>query len=319
MQPNKHSSPNEVLASLPAPAQQALRQWARADDRDPAVRRANLLTQFKVLAVHALFGLALAAYLASGGHWAVAGAGVAVLGLGALPFLRLFMHTQAHWGAGNGPVRNFLLDHLISVLFSTPQTGYKYGHLAHHRYDNDFDARGFPKDLQSTYVFSRDGKPSNIWLWSAYYVFVYQHAIHLFHVLNAPRKREIVWYFLETALIVAFHVWLYAVSPGFYLAVYLPSVAVAWVVSALTLYMMHAIDLESFQIHPTLNSRNRLFNLLGDNGGYHLEHSLYPNLHPAYLDQASALIGPPERQVLSGPYVTEGLWMLLGRPVVSKN
>jgi fatty acid desaturase len=258
------------------------------------------------------------AFVATGGHWAVAVVSVAVLGLVALPFLRIFMHTQAHWGMGNGPVRNFLFDHLISVLFSTPQTGYKYGHLAHHRYDNDFDARGFPKDLQSTYVFSRNGKPANIWLWSLFYIVVYQHAIHLFHVLNAPHRREVLWFAFETALIVAFHGALWQVSPAFYLLVYLPTLAVAWLISALTLYMMHAVDLEHFHIHPTLNTRNRLFNLIGDNGGFHLEHSLYPNLHPVFLDKASALIQPPAEQVLDGPYVTEGLRLMLGSQLVQK-
>jgi fatty acid desaturase len=319
MNAHKHSSPNEVLSSLPPQAQQALRQWFRADERDPVVRRANLVTQLKVLAVHALFGLSVWAFLASGGHWAVAVVSVAVMGLLALPFLRIYMHTQAHWGLGNGPVRNFLLDRGISVLFSQPQTGYKYGHLAHHRYDNDFDARGFPKDLQSTYVFSRDGRPSNIWLWCLFYVVVYQNAIHLFHVLNAPRRREVLWYALETALIVGFHLALWQVSSAYYLAVYLPSVGVAWVVSAVTLYMMHAVDLDDFHVHPTLNTRSRLFNLLGDNGGYHLEHSLYPNLHPAFLAEASALIKPPADQVLAGPYVTEGLRLLLGGRLAPKS
>jgi fatty acid desaturase len=222
------------------------------------------------------------------------------------------MHSQSHWGVGNGPVRNFLLDHTISVLYGTPQTGYKYGHLAHHRYDNDFDSRGFPKDLQSTYVFSRNGKPANVWLWCLYYMIVYQNAIHLFHVLNAARRREVLWYAVEMGLIVAFHMALWQFSSAYYLAVYLPTLTVAWLVSALTLYMMHAVDLERFHVHPTLNTCNRMFNVIGDNGGYHLEHSLYPNLHPVFLDKASALIQPPAKQTLTGPYVTEGLWLLLG-------
>ena len=54
-------------------------------------------------------------------------------------------------------------------------------------------------------------------------------------------------------------------------------------VSAITLYMMHAVDLEKCHVHPTLNCANRLFNWFADNGGYHIEHSLYPTLHPAFL------------------------------------
>jgi fatty acid desaturase len=315
MTPHKHASPNDVLASLPPDAQESLRRWFRSGVKDPAIRRANLWTQFKVLAIYALFAMALGAFLATGGNVAVAAASVVGLGAWVLPALRIYMHSQAHWGVGNGPVRNFLLDRVISVLFGTPQTGYKYGHLAHHRYDNDFDPRGFPKDLQSTYVFSRDGETANVWLWCAFYALVYQHALHLFHVLNAPRRREVLWFLLEAALIAAFHRLLWQVSPAFYLAVYLPALGVAWMVSALTLYMMHAVELEHFRIHPTLNAQDRTLNRIGDNLGYHLEHSLFPNLHPVFLDRASALIQPPPEQVLRGSYLGEGLRLLLGLPL----
>jgi fatty acid desaturase len=141
---------------------------------------------------------------------------------------------------------------------------------------------------------------------------VYQHAIHLFHVLNAPKRREVAWYLFEYMLIVGFQAALYVVSAGFFLTVYLPALVLAWMVSAICLYMMHAVDLNRFHVHPTLNTRNRLFNWFGDNDGYHLEHSLFPNLHPAFLDEASALIQPPEEQVLQGQYVTEALRLMLG-------
>jgi fatty acid desaturase len=309
---NTRITGTEVLKSLPLDAQQQIRRWGRADDRDPVVRRANLWTQLKIAAIYIAFALSLIIYLWTDGHWAVSVASVAVLGMIALPLLRLFMHTQAHWKVGNGPVRNWLLDHGVSVLLSTPQTGYEYGHLAHHRYDNDFDPRGFPRDLQSTYIFSKNGKPSNIAVWCLFYIVVYQNFIHLYHVLNAPRRREVAWYAVEFALIVACHVALYRVSAGFYRGVYLPSLLLAWAVSAVTLYMMHAVDLSCFCIHPTLNTRHRAFNLLGDNGGYHLEHSLYPNVHQVFLEKASALIQPPEHQVLDGTYATEALRRLFG-------
>jgi fatty acid desaturase len=307
MIPHKHADPNAILEGLPAEVRRRFRQWSRATDRDPEVRRSNFHTQLKVLGIHLIFLAALAAYLATAGHWLVWLVSVAALGLFALPVLRLHMHIQGHWKFGNGPVRNWLLDRCVSLLFGISQTGYKYGHLAHHRYDNDFDARGFPRDLQSTYIFSRNGRASNIWLWCAFYLVVYQHAIHLFHVVNAPRRRELLWYAFEYALIAGLHVALYSVAAGFYLGVYLPALGLAWMVAAVSLYMMHAVDLDKFQLHPTLNSHSWLFNWVGNNDGYHLEHSLYPNLHPAFLDRASALIGPPREQVLEGTYVTEAL------------
>jgi fatty acid desaturase len=312
---SRHAHPAEVLQALAPAARSLIRRWSRAGQHDPKIRRSNFHTQLKVLAMYLLFLGALAAYLYTGGHWLVVVASVAGLGLVVLPVLLMLMHNQSHWKAGNGPVRNWLLDHGMGTLFSVPQTGYNYGHLAHHRYDNDFDPRGFPKDLQSTYLFSRDGHTANIWLWCAFHMFVYQHAVYLFHVLNAPRRREILWYAFELALIVALHVALCWLSPGFYLAVYLPALLLGWLVAALSQYMMHGVDLDDFRLHPTLNSRHRLLNLLGNNDGYHIEHSLFPNLHPVFLKRVSDLIGPPKEQVLNGTYAMEALlWLVRGRP-----
>jgi fatty acid desaturase len=308
VQPNtRHAHPAEVLQALPPAARGLIRRWSRAGQCDPEIRRSNFHTQLKVLAMYALFLGALAAYLYTGGHWLVAAANVAGLGLIVLPVLLMLMHNQCHWKAGSGPVRNWLLDHGMGTLFSVPQTGYKYAHRAHHRYDNDFDPRGFPKDLQSTYLFSRDGRTANIWLWCVFHMFVYQHGICLLHVINAPRRREILWYAFEYALIAGLHVALCALCPGFYLGVYLPALLLGWLVAALSQYMMHGVDLDKFRLHPTLNSSNRLLNLLGNNDGYHIEHSLFPNLHPVFLKRASALIGPPEEQVLKGTYAMEAL------------
>jgi fatty acid desaturase len=311
----RHDHVAEFKRSLPEPVREQLRTWARVKDDHPVIRRTNFYTQVKVGLIYAAFFAALTAYVVSGGHAAVAAVGIAVLGLLAISFLRVFMHTQAHWKFGNGPIRNWLLDHGLSILFSVPQTGYKYGHLAHHRYDNDYDPSGFPKDLQSTYIFSRNRRPTNLWLWCVFYLVVYQHAVHLFHVLNAPKRREIAWYAFEYLLIAAFHAGVYWLSPGFYLTVYLPALALAWCVAAVSLYMMHAVDLDEYEVHPTLNSHDPWFNWFGDNDGYHLEHSLFPNLHPAFLKMASDLIQPPEQQVLSGQYVTAALERLFQGPL----
>jgi fatty acid desaturase len=303
------SSPWNAVAknfkqSLPARVREQIRGWNRLGDTDAVVRRANLVTQAKVAAIYATFVAALAAYQLTGGRPTVSAASVVVLGVFALPFLRVFMHSQSHWGVGNGPVRNWLLDHGISLLFGVPQTGYKYGHLAHHRYDNDYDPTGFPKDLQSTYIFSRDRRPANIVVWCLFYVTVYQHAVHLYHTVNAPKRREVFWFAFEYGLIVALHAALFHFAPGFYLTVYLPSLVIAWLVSAVSLYMMHAVDADDYEVHPTLNTRDRFFNWFGDNDGYHMEHSLYPHVHQVFLGRVSDLIQPPAEQVLDGQYVT---------------
>jgi|GEM_PF-831940 len=290
-----------------------LRRWSRMTDREPVIWWANLKSEAKLGSIHLLFFLLLILVTRHPHNPLLRLLSIALLGGVLLPFLRVFMHSQAHWKIGNGPLRNWLLDRLISVLFAVPQTGYEMGHLAHHRYDNDFDPSGYPRDLQSTYIFSKDGRPCNIWIWCLFYIIVYQHAVHLFHVLNSRKKRKVFYFFSEAIAIVLFNAALYSYGRGFYLDVYLPSLGIAWFIVALSLYMMHAVDVRLFERHPTLNCDDPLFNWLGDNDGYHLEHSLYPYLHPVFLKEASGLIPPPDRQVVHAQYPLAAIPLLLGR------
>ena len=311
--PRSRSAPAD-RPPLPGELRRQVDHWAKLDDRHPEIRRANRATQLKLLLLHLAFVACLAAHVSTGGHPLTSVLSVLVLGLFVLPFVRVFMHSQAHWRIGNGAIRNWLLDRTVSLLFSIPQTGYRLGHLAHHRYDNDHDPRGYPRDLQSTYLFSRDGRPCNIWVWCFFYLAVYQHAIHLLHVLNSPRRRYLLWYVGEQLLVVGLHLALLRFQPTFYLQVYLPSLALAWIVAALALYMMHALPADAPVRHPTLTSLDPLLNWFGDNDGYHLEHTLFAGVHPVFLARAHQLLAPPPQNVLHGNYVLAALPLLLRGP-----
>jgi fatty acid desaturase len=308
---SKDGIPSETRAKI-----MALRRSEDAPDR---VRRANSITQMKVLALHLSLPLCMLLDHATLGHPGVRLACVAALGLMCLPFLRVFMHSQAHWKVGNGPLRNWLLDRWISLPFSISQTGYRMGHVAHHLYDNDFEPRGIPKDLQSTYLFSRNRSPGNMWKWILGYVLVYQHGVHFLHVLNSPNPKVLRWYLFETASIVAMHYGMFHYLPGFYFAVYLPALGLAWLVAAIALYMMHYVELSDVESGPfvyhALNSVEPFFNWFGDNDGYHIEHSLFPSVHPVFLRSANELLQPPREQQLQHNYVIAGLQLvLLGKP-----
>jgi len=286
-----------------------VREWNKLStaSKDEAIRKANVKTQIKIASLYGMLALAMLGYVASGGHVIAQAAGIVVLGLFAIPFVRVFMHSQAHWKIGNGPIRNFLLDHGLSMLFSIQQSGYKLGHFAHHLYDNDFDPRGFPKDLQSSYVFSKDGKPANMLLWCLFYVGIYQSAVHIFHVMNTRKLKVAASFVFETLLIAGFHYGMYSISSGFYFGVYLPALAIAWTVAAIALYMMHAVELDKFTFYHAINCLDPFFNWFGDNDGYHIEHSLFPNVHPLYLKEANALIKPPKSQEIHENYVIAGI------------
>ena len=302
---------------FPEATMKQVRAWSRGGASDPRVRRMNLITQLKIGLLYAMFAGCLAGYRITGGGLAVQIAGIAVLGLFAIPFLRVFMHSHMHWKIGNGPVRNFILDHALSMMFSVQQTGYELGHWAHHLYDNDFDPRGFPKDLQSTYVFSRTGKPASMALWGLFYVTVYQFGVQLFHVLNARKKRVVLGFAGDTLVIAAFHAGVYTLSSGFYLGVFLPALGIAWAVAAIALYMMHNLPVDGSRYYHAINCLDPFFNWFGDNDGYHIEHSLFPGIHPAYLKLANGLLAPPRDQQIHDNYVIAGLRVgfarLLGR------
>lgn len=297
------------MMSHPSAARE-IRSWI-AHPCQHTIARFNRNTQLKILAIHALCAASLFAYRALRAPLWLELLEIAVLGLFALPFLRVFMHSQAHWRVGNGPIRNWLLDHCLSLPFSVSQTGYKFGHLAHHRYDNDADPRGLPRDLQSTYLFSRDATPTHIGLWVLCYVAVYQTAIHLLHTLNTGRANVIRAYFAENAAIAALHCALFHFARAYYVSVYLPALVLAWIVAALALYMMHAVPREEAALHPTIDCTDPFFNWFGDNDGYHLEHSLFPALHPVYLRRAHEALRPDHAQCIELNYVIAAIVKLL--------
>ena len=226
-----------------------------------------------------------------------------VMGFFAIPYLRVFMHSEMHWGVGSKGLSRVFFKHFLSLLFSVSQTGYVYGHRAHHRYDNDYNPSGFPKDLQSTYIFSKSGRPTNPLVWLAFYVLVYQQFIHAYLVFSGKVITDKIWMIVELAVIVAFHSAMYIYFFDFYLFSYLPALLIAWVGSGIVLYMMHSVDADSYKIHPTNNSLSKFFNTFGDNDGYHLEHSLFPSIHPKYLKEMAECVDLDDSQNLKDHYV----------------
>lgn len=282
---------------------------ANQHEKELRIKKMNSVTQVKIFLIYAIFFLLLfverglfsdAVFVNNHPYFIVIIKFLSVIfcGLLLIPFVRIFMHSQAHWGVGNSRWKNFILDHFISVIYSVQQTGYKFGHFAHHRYDNDYDPRGYPKDLQSTYLFSTTGETCNPVVWVLFYSFIYQTAIHLMHVINSKNITFIGWYCIETIAIVLFHIAVFKLSATFYLAVYIPSLIIAWLAAGIGLYMMHNVSNNHYSVYHGVDAVGFLFNYVGDNDGYHIEHSLFPALHPAYLKEAHEYMTLPKEQIV---------------------
>jgi hypothetical protein len=95
-------------------------------------------------------------------------------------------------------------------------------------------------------------------------------------------------------------------------------------VAAIALYMMHYVEHSDESFYHTLNCLDPAFNWFGDNDGYHIEHSLFPNLHPYFLKEAASFVGAPETNLVHENYVIAGVKALfkgraarpIGRPGV---
>jgi fatty acid desaturase len=147
-----------------------------------------------------------------------------------------------------------------------------------------------------------------------YYVLVFQNVITLWLVLKSGKVKEMLGYVCELASIIAFHLMLWCLSAQFYYHIYLPALFLAWLASAVVLYMMHAVDAIDYTVHPTNTSTSPFFNRFGDNDGYHLEHSLFPGVHPLYLPNIHSLIEYGPRQILVEHYFIAGLKYLFRSP-----
>jgi hypothetical protein len=83
--------------------------------------------------------------------------------------------------------------------------------------------------------------------------------------------------------------------------------------SATVLYMMHAVNADEYVIHPTNTCTDRFFNSFGDNDGYHLEHTLFPSIHPLFLPKVHGLLQCDPRQIFPIHYFKAGVRRALGR------
>lgn len=289
-------------------------QEARASEE---VEHFDRHSRRKVALLYAVSFACFAAYQWSSGNGFVAAASLLTMGLFSIPYTRVFMHSQMHWGMGGTAVTQFLVRHFISLQFSVPQTGYEYGHRLHHRYDNDFNPKGLPRDLQSTYVFSRNGKPTPALLWLPFYLLFFQTLVCAYLVLRGGKWRDILGYLMELGAILGLHATLFGYTQDFYLSVYLPALLLAWTASGIVLYVMHEVDARQYGVHPTNNSHSRFFNGFGDNDGFHIEHTLFPGLHPLYLERLHRLLPTPPQQNLKNHYVIAFVKKALRRGVES--
>lgn len=232
---------------------------------------------------------------------------VVVNGTFSIPYLRVFIHSEMHWGLIKNKALSWLFRSFAFAIYHVPFEAYKYGHFAHHRHDNDVAGADKAKDKQSTYLTSRQGTPINPLLWIIHYLFVYQFYYQTKLVIDSKLRSAKINYTLQSLIILALDIAIFNISEDFFVFIYLPSIALAWIGSGIVLYMMHCVDFEKSVYHHSVNSYSTFFNKFGDNDGLHIVHSMFPSLHPMLAKDVDELIKPElhESQVLDKHYVTQ--------------
>lgn len=279
----------------------------RAPEHREAIDEFDAASRRKVYALNALFVATAVAFFLAGQTWWMAVLCTLVNGFVALPYLRVFIHSEVHWGLGRTRWQTRYLRYLAFAPYQVPFEAYRLGHFAHHRYDNDVPERGLANDRQSTYLYSTAGKPVNFLVWAAHYLFVYQYFHQVRLVVRKASRRKIAEFFAQLAVVLALDIALLVLVPRFALLVLLPSLAIAWAGSAIVLYMMHDVVKSDAVHHHSVNSYARFFNSFGDNDGLHVVHSMMPFLHPYHAPAIDRLIKDelhPD-QVVQGHYITE--------------
>lgn len=290
-------------------SKQFLKEQIRQIERTTPPQRVedfNRAARNKVLALNAIFFISIALYKIMP-NTLMGCALVLVNGTFAVPYLRVFIHSEMHWGLLKNKKYEPVFRALAFSIYHVPFEAYKYGHFAHHRYDNDRADGSFAKDKQSTYLTSEEGRPINWFLWMLHYLFIYQFYYQTKLVLDSGVKKAKKYLAIQVLVIVAIDSAILLLSPSFFWYVYLPSLAVAWIGSGIVLYMMHKVEVQSAAYHHSVNSYSKFFNSFGDNDGLHIVHSMFPSLHPMHASKVDTLIKPElhHTQVLRRHYVSQ--------------
>ncbi len=273
-------------------AKRYARELQRDKQFEPDIERFDARSQMKVYGLNFLTVLSFVAFvLAKQPLWLVLPL-ICLNGALTLPYLRVFIHSEAHWGLAKGRIGRLYMRYIAYSFYHIPFEAYRVGHFAHHQYDNDApgDGESLSRDRQSTYLYSREGIPVRFGIWALYYLFVYQFVNQVSMVVRRSRKQELWEMAAQTVVIMALDLAMILISWKFFVLIFIPSLAVAWIGSAIVLYMMHNVKLTDARYHHSVNSCSRFFNSFGDNVGMHIVHSLAPSLHPYHQARVNKLV-----------------------------
>lgn len=222
------------------------------------------------------------------------------------------MQCISHNFIHNPFFRSGLLNRAYSLLetltLGVPHVLYHHYHLNHHAGDSDAKGpTGTTRDWSSIYRYGKDGRPEG---------FVRYCLLSFFRVEVGPVLRtaarhgrgELLQLVAETLVLGSFWATLALVNWKYFLAFYLPSYYLGWVLSYAEGYLEHFGGQPGNPFANSVSSYNRLYNLLWFNNGYHQEHHWDPKVHWTRMRRLHSEIRPELKtnhtRILQGPHLT---------------
>ena len=185
-----------------------------------------------------------------------------------------------------------------TILIGLPQTIYKYHHLNHHRYNNDYqNAEGTTDDYSSIFRFSKHAQiPESSILYS--FLGPFRTDVGLLY-RNGKERGQGPQILAETAIYLILLLAITVLSPRFVFLCYLPTWYLGQVAAYFENYFEHYGATPGNRKTDSVSCYNRLYNLIWFNNGYHQEHHYRPQVHWSEITSVTAeLQSEPNRTIV---------------------
>jgi fatty acid desaturase len=208
--------------------------------------------------------------------------------------------------------RNDWLNRAFSVLetlvMGVPQTIYHHYHLNHHFGDNDAPGPdGTTKDWGSTYRHGKNGKPEAFWSYCVIGFFRFELG-PCFRMIGHCGRKHIVLVTVESLALGAMWLGMFLVDWRYFVAFYLPSYYLGWVLTYAHTYALHYDAKPGNYYANSVSSYHRLYNWVFFNNGYHQEHHWDPKAHWTRMPAVHSEILPQMiangTRIIRGPHIT---------------
>jgi fatty acid desaturase len=186
-----------------------------------------------------------------------------------------------------------------TILLGLPQTIYKYHHLNHHRYNNDYqNANGATEDYSSIFRYSKHPQiPESAILYSILGPF--RTDVGLLY-RNAQEHGQAPQILTETAIYLILLLTVAVLSPSFVFLCYLPTWYLGQVGAYLENYFEHYGATPGNRKTDSVSCYNRFYNLIWFNNGYHQEHHYRPQVHWSEIASVTTeLCSEPNRKIVN--------------------